>query len=89
MIAGEHQNLDMVETRRAPPLPQAEPRHTLLETSEAARRLGQRRFTAGDRGGRYLIEKNKSRTDFVEWQQEMPFMDIDVREDYERLKELA
>ena len=43
----------------------------------------------GDRGGRFLIEKHKSRADFVEWQQEMPFMDIDVREDYERLKELA
>jgi molybdenum cofactor cytidylyltransferase len=43
----------------------------------------------GDRGGRLLIEKHKSRTDLVEWHQEMPFMDIDVREDYERLKELA
>lgn len=43
----------------------------------------------GDRGGRFLIEKHKKRTDFVDWQQEMPFMDIDVREDYERLKELA
>jgi molybdenum cofactor cytidylyltransferase len=43
----------------------------------------------GDRGGRFLIEKHKRRTDFVEWQQEMPFIDIDVREDYERLKELA
>jgi molybdenum cofactor cytidylyltransferase len=43
----------------------------------------------GDRGGRFVIEKHKSRTDLVEWQQEMPFMDIDVREDYERLKELA
>jgi molybdenum cofactor cytidylyltransferase len=44
---------------------------------------------SGDRGGRFLIEKHKSRTDLLEWQQEMPFMDIDVREDYERLKELA
>ncbi len=43
----------------------------------------------GDRGGRLLIEKYKSGTDLVEWHQEMPFMDIDVREDYERLKELA
>jgi CTP:molybdopterin cytidylyltransferase MocA len=43
----------------------------------------------GDRGGRFLIEKHKRRTDLVEWQQEMPFIDIDVREDYERLKELA
>jgi molybdenum cofactor cytidylyltransferase len=43
----------------------------------------------GDRGGRLLIEKHKSRTDLVEWHQEMPFMDIDRREDYERLKEFA
>ena len=43
----------------------------------------------GDRGGRLLIEKYKNSTDLVEWHQEMPFLDIDVREDYERLKELA
>ena len=43
----------------------------------------------GDRGGRLLLEKHKSGTDLVEWHQEMPFLDIDVREDYERLKELA
>jgi molybdenum cofactor cytidylyltransferase len=43
----------------------------------------------GDRGGRLLLEKYKSGTNLVEWDQEMPFLDIDVREDYERLKELA
>ena len=43
----------------------------------------------GDRGGRLLLEKYKSGTDLVEWHQEMPFLDIDVREDYEKLKELA
>jgi molybdenum cofactor cytidylyltransferase len=43
----------------------------------------------GDRGGRLLIQKYKARTDLVDWQQETPFMDIDLREDYERMKELA
>lgn len=43
----------------------------------------------GDRGGRALIEKHKNRTAFVEWKDEMPFLDLDVHEDYERLKELA
>jgi len=43
----------------------------------------------GDRGGRLLIEKHKNRTAFVEWKEEMAFVDLDVREDYERLKELA
>jgi hypothetical protein len=55
MIAGEHQNLDMAETRRAPALPQAEPRHRLLQAPEAARRLGQRRFAAGDRSGGFGV----------------------------------
>jgi molybdenum cofactor cytidylyltransferase len=43
----------------------------------------------GDRGGRMLIEKYKNRTALVEWKDEIPFLDLDVREDYERLKELA
>ena len=43
----------------------------------------------GDRGGRLLIQKYKARTDLVDWQQETPFMDIDLREDYEKMKELA
>jgi molybdenum cofactor cytidylyltransferase len=43
----------------------------------------------GDRGGRLLIEKYQSQTELVEWDQEVPFLDIDVREDYERLKEFA
>jgi molybdenum cofactor cytidylyltransferase len=44
---------------------------------------------SGDRGGRALIEKHKDRTEIVEWQDELSFVDLDVREDYERLKELA
>ncbi|HWO43198.1 MAG TPA: nucleotidyltransferase family protein [Candidatus Eisenbacteria bacterium] len=43
----------------------------------------------GDRGGRFVIEKNKRKAEFVEWDDEIPFMDLDVREDYERLKQLA
>ena len=43
----------------------------------------------GDRGGRVLIERHKEKTELVEWHDEIPFMDLDVREDYERLKELA
>jgi CTP:molybdopterin cytidylyltransferase MocA len=43
----------------------------------------------GDRGGRALIEKYKNKTVLVEWKDEIPFFDLDVREDYERLKELA
>jgi CTP:molybdopterin cytidylyltransferase MocA len=43
----------------------------------------------GDRGGRMLIEKYKNRTALVEWKDEISFLDLDVHEDYERLKELA
>jgi molybdenum cofactor cytidylyltransferase len=43
----------------------------------------------GDRGGRGLIDKHKNRTALIEWKDEMPFLDLDVHEDYERLKELA
>lgn len=44
---------------------------------------------SGDRGGRVLIEKYKDKTVLLEWKDEIPFLDLDVREDYERLKELA
>lgn len=44
---------------------------------------------SGDRGGRAVIEKHAARTEFVEWQDEFSFVDLDVREDYERLKQLA
>ncbi len=44
---------------------------------------------SGDRGGRALIEKHKDRTEIVEWHDELSFMDLDRREDYEKLKELA
>jgi len=44
---------------------------------------------SGDRGGRALIEKHRNKTTLVEWKDETPFLDIDVHEDYERLKEMA
>ena len=40
----------------------------------------------GDRGGRGLIEKYRERTVLVNWQDEATFVDLDVRQDYERLK---
>jgi molybdenum cofactor cytidylyltransferase len=43
---------------------------------------------SGDRGGRALIERHAARTEFVEWQDELSFLDLDVREDYERIKQL-
>jgi molybdenum cofactor cytidylyltransferase len=43
----------------------------------------------GDRGGRSLIKKHRDKTAVVEWKDELPFIDLDVPADYERLKELA
>lgn len=44
---------------------------------------------SGDRGGRALLERHRKKTALVEWKDETPFLDIDVPEDYERLKGLA
>jgi molybdenum cofactor cytidylyltransferase len=43
----------------------------------------------GDRGGRALLEKHRRKTALIEWPEEHPFLDLDVPEDYERLKGLA
>lgn len=43
----------------------------------------------GDRGGRMLLEKHRRKIAFVEWLDEIPFLDLDVPADYERLKKLA
>jgi molybdenum cofactor cytidylyltransferase len=43
----------------------------------------------GDRGGRSLLEKYRQQTALVDWKEELPFLDIDVPADYERLKELT
>lgn len=40
----------------------------------------------GDRGGRALIERYKERAAFLEWSDETPFLDLDVWDDYEKLK---
>jgi molybdenum cofactor cytidylyltransferase len=43
----------------------------------------------GDRGGRTLINKHKNNSVLVEWNDEIPFLDLDGHEDYERLKQIA
>jgi len=40
---------------------------------------------AGDRGGKSLIDKFRSRAVFLPWEDESPFLDLDTWEDYERL----
>jgi len=40
----------------------------------------------GDRCGQGLIKKYRKKTHLVEWNDEMSFMDIDVCEDYEKMK---
>ena len=40
----------------------------------------------GDRGGRGLIDKHRPRLALLEWKDETAFLDVDVWEDYERLK---
>lgn len=39
----------------------------------------------GDQSGRVLIEKYRKKTALVDWNDEASFMDIDVREDYEKI----
>ena len=43
----------------------------------------------GDRGGRALIQRYREKTCLLEWNDEKPFLDLDVREDYEKLQELV
>jgi molybdenum cofactor cytidylyltransferase len=43
----------------------------------------------GDRNGRPLLDKHKRKTALLDWPEELSFLDIDVRADYERLKQLA
>jgi len=43
----------------------------------------------GEHGGRALMQKHRKKTAFVDWPDELPFLDLDVPGDYERLKELA
>lgn len=68
------------------PTYRGEPRNPVLFRRDVFPELLQ---LSGDRGGRGLLVKHAARTEFVEWQDGLSFMDLDVREDYERLKELA
>lgn len=43
----------------------------------------------GDRDSRVIIESHKDEVALVEWPEEVAFMDLDDRDDYERLKQLA
>ena len=43
----------------------------------------------GDRGGRALLEKHRKKASLIDWKDEVPFLDIDLPEDYERIKGLA
>jgi molybdenum cofactor cytidylyltransferase len=43
----------------------------------------------GDHNGRPLVDKHKRKTALLEWSEEISFLDIDVPNDYERLKQLA
>ena len=63
-----------------------EPRNPVLFRRDLFSELLQ---LTGDRGGRAVIDKHKKKTALVEWKDEIPFLDLDVHEDYERLKELA
>jgi molybdenum cofactor cytidylyltransferase len=65
---------------------QQEPRNPVLFRRDLFPELLQ---LTGDRGGRALIEKYKNNTVLVEWKDEIPFLDLDVHEDYERLKQLS
>jgi molybdenum cofactor cytidylyltransferase len=44
---------------------------------------------SGDHGGRALLEKHHDKAALVEWEEELPFIDLDIREDYEKLKGLT
>ena len=43
----------------------------------------------GDRSVQPLLAKHKRKTALLEWPEEVSFLDVDVRADYERLKQLA
>ncbi len=43
----------------------------------------------GDRGGKAVIEKHREEVELIYWNDEVPFLDIDDQNDYERVKLLA
>ena len=69
VIAGKHQDLDIAEPRRVPPLPKREPLHGLFEPAEAPRRLGELGFARRNRRRRLRVAAGKietGRTQFVQ-----------------------
>ncbi len=65
---------------------QGQPRNPLLFRRELFPDLLR---VTGDLSGRALLEKNRDRAELVPWSEEIPLFDIDVRTDYEHLKEPA
>ncbi len=55
VIAGEHQDVHPVEPRHRAALPAGEPRHQVLESAEAAGRLGQHGLALAHRVGRDVV----------------------------------
>ena len=43
----------------------------------------------GDRGGKAVIERHRDVIELIHWNDEVPFLDIDDQDDYERVKLLA
>ena len=65
---------------------QGQPRNPLLFRRELFPDLLK---VAGEQSGRALLEKNRDKAELIPWAEEIPFFDIDVRTDYEHLKEPA
>jgi molybdenum cofactor cytidylyltransferase len=65
---------------------QGQPRNPLLFRREMFPDLLK---VTGGRSGLALLEKYRDKADLVPWSEEIPFFDIVVRADYERLKEPA
>ena len=59
VIAGEDEDLDRLEARRASALPAREPSDRLLETPQASRRLGEAPLARRDAGGRIVIARGQ------------------------------
>jgi molybdenum cofactor cytidylyltransferase len=81
--------IDQFETTSAPivvPSFKGETRNPVLFRRELFPELLK---LTGDHGGRALIDQNRDKAAVVEWTNEVPFLDLDVRADYERLKQLV
>jgi molybdenum cofactor cytidylyltransferase len=65
---------------------QGQPRNPLLFRRELFPDLLK---LTGDRSDRALLEKNRDKAELVPWGEEIPYVDVDARADYARLKEPA